>query len=41
MAIDVTQRNLEAEQVHETFHAMQSWPHWSEIALGAEKEAIL
>lgn len=38
MAVNATQRDPKVEQVHETLHAMESWPHWSEIARGAEKE---
>jgi hypothetical protein len=40
MAIDVMQHtsNEQVKQVYKTLSAMQSWPHWSEIARGAEKE---
>jgi hypothetical protein len=39
MAIDVMQHTSNTtKQVYETLQAMQSWPHWLEIARGAEKE---
>lgn len=37
-SVQVAPMNPAVQKASETFMAMQTWPHWHEIALGAQKE---
>ncbi len=37
-SVQAVSMNLAVQKANEAFKAMQTWPHWSEIARGAEKE---